>query len=75
MASGIRAHLYPSCLAQATLTQVPLAGGGVVGRSNLLADEQHVYSAEVKIVKKRQRGKPVVGRVLAGVQLQSGGTS
>jgi hypothetical protein len=40
------------------------------GSKNLLADEKYVDSAEVKDVEKRERGKPVICWVLAGVKLQ-----
>ena len=36
---------------------------------SLLADEKHIYSAQVKVVKKREGGEAVIGRVLASVEL------
>ena len=35
----------------------------------LLADEEHIYSAEVKVVKEGQGRQSIVGRVLARVKL------
>lgn len=42
----------------------------VFGREfRLLADEEHIHSAEVKVVVEGQRSKALVGGVLAGIQL------
>lgn len=38
-------------------------------RVRLLADEEHVDSAEIKVVVERQRGKTIIGGMLAGVEL------
>jgi len=40
------------------------------GSENLLADEEYVDSAEVKNIEERERGKPIICWVLAGVKLQ-----
>lgn len=36
---------------------------------HLLTDEQHINRAEIKVVEERKRSEPVVGRMLAGIQL------
>jgi hypothetical protein len=35
----------------------------------LLADEKHVYGAEVKVVKEGQGSQSIIGRVLASIEL------
>lgn len=40
------------------------------GSKNLLADEEYVDSAEVEDIEERERGKPIICWVLAGVKLQ-----
>jgi hypothetical protein len=35
----------------------------------LLADEKHIYSAEVEVVKERERGQSIIGRMLSGIKL------
>jgi phage tail tape-measure protein len=37
---------------------------------NSLAYEEHIDSAEIKLIKIGQRGKTIVGRMLAGIELQ-----
>lgn len=46
-------------------------GPGIERRSTayLLADEQHIDGAEIKVVEERQCCKPVVGRMLARIEL------
>ena len=36
----------------------------------LLGDEKHIYGAEIKVVVEGQRGKTIVGWMLAGIKLQ-----
>ena len=36
---------------------------------HLLADEKHVYGAEVEVVKEREGRQSVIGRMLAGIKL------
>ena len=38
----------------------------------LLADEEHVYGAEVKVVKKWERRQTIVGRMLTSIELWKG---
>lgn len=45
-------------------------GGRVCTGYRLLADEEHVYGAEVKVVVKRKRGEAIVGWVLTSIELE-----
>jgi len=62
-------YLYLSCLLPCPSHTRPNLLSLGAGECNLLADEEHVDGAEVEIIKEREGGQPVVGGVLAGVEL------
>ena len=36
---------------------------------NLLADEENIDRAEIEVIEERESGKPIIRRMLSGVQL------
>lgn len=45
---------------------------GVGRRDRLLADEEHVDSAQIKVVVERQCGESIICRMLTGIKLAMG---
>lgn len=44
-------------------------GGGTARQIGLLADEENIYGAQIEVVVEWQSGEPIIGGVLAGVEL------
>jgi hypothetical protein len=69
--SFARVPIRPSPIASHLFVSTDEGGEGCVhGIYRLLADEEHIYGAEIKVIIKWECGEAIVCRMLAGIKLE-----
>lgn len=65
-------RLYPMVAAPRQTPQDSCWAWEVIRTEDLLADEKHIDCAEIEVVEEGEGSEAVIGRVLAGIELDTG---